>query len=292
MSVVDKHVRQLIQHHMRLIGQELTADVLVIYSPILFGLDFEVKENVEGVGPAERERLAIVLDTMGGVIDIVERMVNTVRQFYREVDFIIPDRAMSAGTVFALSANNIYMNYYSYLGPIDPQVEKDGKLTPALAYLKQFERLQKKAGEGQLTQVDALMLSQLDLADLYQYEQAREHSVELLEKWLSCYKFKNWSETETSNKPVTNEMKRARAKEIAKTLNETERWHSHGRGISMRTLRDEVGLRIADFDEKGRLSSAVRSLSELVVDYTTKSGISAYVEIISRGATNGGQTTG
>ena len=32
-----------------------------------------------------------------------------------------PDRAMSAGTIFALSADRIMMDYFSCLGPIDPQ---------------------------------------------------------------------------------------------------------------------------------------------------------------------------
>ena len=51
----------------------------------------------------------------------VERTVGIIRQHYFQVDFIIPDKAMSAGTVCALSGDNIYMDYYSQLGPIDPQ---------------------------------------------------------------------------------------------------------------------------------------------------------------------------
>ena len=38
---------------------------------------------------------------------------------------IVPDGAMSAGTIFALSADRIMMDYFSCLGPIDPQIEKD-----------------------------------------------------------------------------------------------------------------------------------------------------------------------
>lgn len=47
--------------------------------------------------------LTIILDTGGGLVDSVERTVGIIRQHYRQVDFIIPDKAMSAGTVFALS---------------------------------------------------------------------------------------------------------------------------------------------------------------------------------------------
>ena len=45
---------------------------------------------------------------------------------------------MSAGTIFALSADTILMNYFSALGPIDPQIEKDGKSASALSYLIQL----------------------------------------------------------------------------------------------------------------------------------------------------------
>ena len=77
----------------------------------------------------------------------------------------------------------------------------------------------------------------LILGELYQFEQARELSKDLLIKWLSQYKFKNWKETETRMIPVTDEMKRNRAEEIAEQLSLTGRWHSHGRGINMHTLK-------------------------------------------------------
>jgi len=52
------------------------------------------------------------------------------------VDFLIPSHAMSAGTILAMSGDAIHMDYYSVLGPIDPQVEnQEGRLIPALGYL-------------------------------------------------------------------------------------------------------------------------------------------------------------
>jgi hypothetical protein len=44
-------------------------------------------------------------------------------------------------------------------------------------------------------------------------------------------------------------MKRARAKQIAEKLNDTELWNSHGLGISMARLRRQVGLKIDDFGQ-------------------------------------------
>ena len=98
-------------------------------------------------------------------------------------------------------------------------------MVPALSYLNQFERLNNKAQAGALTTAEYALVSKLDLGELYQFEQARELSIELLIKWLSSYKFKNWTKTESRQLEVTSEIKEERAKEIA---NNPERWHSHG----------------------------------------------------------------
>jgi hypothetical protein len=41
-------------------------------------------------------------------------------------------------------------------------------------------------------------------------------------------------------------MREERADQIARKLNQHDRWQTHGRGISMRTLRDELNLKIDD----------------------------------------------
>lgn len=45
-----------------------------------------------------------------------------------------------------MSGNDIYMDYYSVLGPIDPQVKnKDNNWVAALGYLDKVNELLKKA---------------------------------------------------------------------------------------------------------------------------------------------------
>ena len=103
--------------------------------------------------------------------------------------------------------------------------------------------------DGTLTPLEFMLVEKLDLADLHRFEQAREHSVELLEKWLSTYKFKNWHKTESKRKSVTQDMRKKRAKKIALALNNTKRWHAHSRGISIETLQNELNLKIEDMSE-------------------------------------------
>lgn len=276
MRPLDASVRSHLDWHLNEIGETLDADVVAFVSPILPGLDLRLRNAIEAV-EERKDSISVILDTPGGIVEVVERMVATLRSNYQDVTVIVPDRAMSAGTIFALSADRIMMDYFSCLGPIDPQIEKDDRLVPALSYLNQFERLNKKAEDGKLTAAEYALLSKLDLGELYQFEQARELSVELLVKWLSKYKFKGWNKTETRGVKVTDKMKKKRAQEIANLLNETARWHSHARGIDVRTLREEVGLRIDDLADAQKLHGFIRPYFDLLKDYMGRQGIYSFV---------------
>ena len=245
-------------------------------SPILPGLDRNLLDAIEAID-SKRDTISVILETPGGIVEVVERMVTTLRNNYRNVTVIVPEKAMSAGTIFALSADRIMMDYFSCLGPIDPQIEKDGKLVPALSYLTQFERLNKKADEGTLTTAEYALLVKLDLGELYQFEQARELSIELLVKWLSKYKFKDWHVTATQGKQVTDRMKEEPARQIADLLNDTERWHSHERGIDIKTLREEVRLEIDDLSDTPELRAHVRLYCDLLRDYMIREDLYSVV---------------
>lgn len=130
---------------------------------------------------------------------------------------------MSAGTVLVMSGDAIHMDYASTLGPVDPQVKnRADQWVPALGYLEQYARLARKSEDGTLTTAELTYLIQnFDPAELYQYEQERDLSIALLQEWLVDYKFKNWKKTETTATTVTQKMRRERAIEIARKLNDT-----------------------------------------------------------------------
>ena len=280
MQALDLHIKLQLDWHLDKIDNILGADVVAFVSPILPSLDWRLRNAIEAI-PDRKKSVSVILDTPGGVVEVVERMVATLRSNYEQVTVIVPDRAMSAGTIFALSADRIMMDYFSCLGPIDPQIEKDGRLVPALSYLNQFERLNEKAQAGALTAAEYALLSKLDLGELYQFEQARELSVELLVKWLSRYKFRRWDKTEERGETVTEQMKEDRAKDIAALLNNTERWHSHARGIDVKTLRDEVGLKIDNLADQPDLYQSIRTYFDLLRDYMGRQELYSFVH--SRG---------
>ena len=234
----------------------MEADGLAIIGPIVESVEHRTRIAVEG-REGRRDALFVILDTPGGIVEVVERIVRVLRRHYAEVKFIIPNRAMSAGTVLAMSGDAILMDYHSCLGPIDPQLEREGRLVPALSYLAQYEELKEKSENGALSTTELVLLQKLDLAELHQFGLARDLSISLLTEWLAQYKFKNWTVTETSGVPVTTEMKKKRAGEIARQLNEHTRWLTHGRGIDMDTLRGELKLKIDDLDSDPQLKVAV-----------------------------------
>jgi len=280
MSDIDKVTKHFVAHRREALEEVLQADVIAYYGPISRGLIKPYTETLEGIsaeGKNRRSKLAICLHTGGGEVEAVERMVEITRRWYAEVIFVVPEMAMSAGTIFCMSGDRILMDYTSALGPIDPQVQnKDGQLVPALGYLDKYNEIVEKAKNQDLSSVEFAIAQNQDLATLRRYEQARDLSVDLLKKWLVEYKFKDWTTHRSpgpkQNKPVTQEEKEERAQEIAAMLGDNHRWHSHGRMIGIGTLQSKLRLEIDDYTDKEK-RKVIRDFHEIIMDYMERYGL-------------------
>jgi Serine dehydrogenase proteinase len=74
-------------------------------------------------GLERKHGLDLVLHTPGGSITALEGLVNYLRQMFgTDIRAIVPQIAMSAGTMLALTCKEIILGKHSSLGPIDPQV--------------------------------------------------------------------------------------------------------------------------------------------------------------------------
>ena len=289
LKALDQHVGIALNHYAALLEDHFRCDAIAYVGaihPVFLSQYLDIIEAIqrspEKQNQTNPKRLVIVLTTGGGIVEAVEKMVEITRHFYDEVFFVIPDAAMSAGTIWCMSGDKIYMDYASSLGPIDPQVAtSDGRFVPALGYLdKVNELIKKSSGEGNhLSEAEYLMLKNLDLGMLRRYEQARDLSVSLLKKWLVEYKFKNWNTHRTTNvgTGVTSQEKEERASQIAKDLSDNNRWHSHGRMIGMKTLQSEIKLEIDDFSALEPLRTNIRMYSGLLSDYLEKQGIQVMI---------------
>ncbi len=227
----------------------------------------------------QNPNLAVLIYSGGGLVESAEKMVNIMRHHYEDVVFIIPEMAMSAATIMCMSGDQIYMDYSSSLGPIDPQVQnKEGHFVPALGYLDKVNEIIEKSNNGNCSQAEYMLLTQQDLGVLRRYEQARDLSVSLLKKWLVQYKFKNWSKHNSTGKKVTNQEKEERAEEIATKFCDHKHWHSHSRYISIQELgASNIRLVIEDFGQNRDLSEAVHKYHDLLLDYFQGLGQSFYI---------------
>ena len=274
MASLDNHIMLALNHYRDLISKHFECSVLAYVGPIHPAVQGAFVAAVEALvllktQTQRPERICIVLATPGGVVEAVEKMVEVIRHHFQEVFFVVPTAAMSAGTIFCMSGDKIFMDYTSSLGPIDPQVSlSDGQFVPALGYIDKVNELIEKSAAGRLTDAELLMLQRLDLATLRRYEQARDLSVNLLKQWLVKYKFKDWSEHQTTNpgQTVTQQEKEARAEQIAKDLSDNNRWHSHGRMIGINTLTNGLKLKIEDYTEDVTLRQNLRVYSELLAE--------------------------
>lgn len=277
---LDHAILSHVNDKARKLEDELNSDVICYFGQIHPQITRPFRNFVEEVKKAStrtENTLSIVLRSPGGSAETAERMVSVVRHHYGTVNFVVPDYAMSAGTIFSMSGDRIYMDYSSALGPIDPQVLlPDGSgYVAALGYLDKVNEITAKAV---LTPADAVFLRSMDLGKLALYEQAKNLSISLLKKWLVAYKFKDWVVHRTTNPgaAVTVDEKEARAEEIAAALSDNRRWHMHGRALGIERLL-ELKLEIDDYSKNDQLRVAIREYNDLLTGYADRQNMQFYL---------------
>lgn len=277
-SPIEDSLKQLLNSKLGALEQYLNADVLVYFGdlgplpPNMFTKLIEELKN----DAVKHDKLYVILTTRGGSAETVERYVNILRYHYAEINFMVPDYAYSAGTIFCMSGDSIYMDYSSVLGPIDPQVlNKDKKFVAALGYLDKVNEFIAKAAAGNLTNAELIWLKEIDLGELRSFEQARDLTIDLLKKWLVIYKFKNWNNHHDGS-PVTNQEKEQRAEDIAKDLSDNNKWKSHAKGITISELA-ALRLRIEDFSTKADLRPLIREYYNAMDEYVRMRNIPLFI---------------
>jgi len=225
--------------------------------------DLPFSEMVNSV-PSGVKDIDVILVTGGGNATQVSKFVDKLRSRFDNVTFLIPNIAMSAGTVFALSGNEIIMGPGSYLGPIDPQVpNQDGMYVPALAILNMVEEIQKRGEELikkglQPRWTDQHILRFLDKHSLASGKGFSEHIIKMAEKYLVAYKFRDWVTHSDTKTPVTDVEKAKRASEIANLLCDHSTWKVHDRGITREEAWSLCKLKITPVETNPDLERALR----------------------------------
>jgi len=85
---------------------------------ISVGAELPIYDQLRKLG--RQDIIDLVLFTNGGDTEAPWRLISILREFCNTLAVLVPHRAVSAGTVLALGADEIVMTPLSTLGPIDP----------------------------------------------------------------------------------------------------------------------------------------------------------------------------
>jgi len=200
----------------------------------------------------------IILETPGGFAEVVEDLVKLVRDKYEKVGVIIPGYAKSAGTIFAMAADEILMGKMSALGPIDAQIASNGKRYSADAFLDGLEKIKASviSSGGRLNTALIPILQNISPGEIQHCENAQSFSRRLVTQWLSKYKFKFWQTHSSTGSVVTDEEKEQRANAIADKLCKHADWLTHGRSIKIDDFK-QMKLIITDYSEDSILNDLI-----------------------------------
>src|SRR3989338_1775509 len=198
----------------------------------------DVQGFMEVVHGLKGTDLDIVLHSPGGSPVATEAIVKYLRKKFSSIRIIVPQGAMSAGTMLACAGNRIVMGKHSFLGPIDPQFILPthtgiSRMVPAQAILDQFELAKKECKDSQNLGPWLPILSQYGPGLLIECKNAIALSRKLVGDWLAQYMF--------------NGHKRAshKAALVARCLADHKEHKSHGRHLDRDACRD-MGLVVED----------------------------------------------
>ena len=229
--------------------QKGKAPILIDYSDLL-----PISDQVDFI---KGETIDVILETPGGYAEIAEDIINLLRSKFKNIAFIIPGMAKSAGTIMAMGGDEILMDCFSSLGPIDAQMSINGKPISADAFLQGLQKIKEEVKQtGGLNKAYIPILQNIHPGEIQSCENAQNFSSSLVTKWLNTYKFRNWANHSSSGKPVTTSEREQKAKDIAEKLCDHSSWLTHGRSIKIHNL-ELMGLKITDYGKQPALQDAI-----------------------------------
>jgi ClpP class serine protease len=80
--------------------------------------DEDIQAFMEAVHGLKGDQLDLVLHTGGGSAEATDAIVSYLRQKFTHIRIIIPQAAMSAGTMLSCAADEIVMGKHSFIGPL------------------------------------------------------------------------------------------------------------------------------------------------------------------------------
>lgn len=205
-------------------------------TPMLFAFnDLDKNAFMQTIHGLDKSKgLDLILHTPGGDIAATESIVKYLKAvFGNDIRAIIPQMAMSAGTMLALSCKEILMGKQSNIGPIDPQF---GNISCA-AILEEFDKAKECVkNEPSSTSLWQSIINKYRPAFLGDCEKCINWANEMTIEWLSANMLSGHEDPEKD------------AKEIAQVLGSHEMTFAHNRHIHIDECKN-LGINVTAIED-------------------------------------------
>lgn len=207
--------------------------------------------------------LDLVLHTPGGETAATESLVYYLRKMFNDdIRAIVPQLAMSAGTVIACSCKEIVMGEHSSLGPIDPQLGG----TPAHGVVEEFNRAHDEIkADPTRAYVWQPIIQKYTPALIGECEKAIKWSNEMTKEWLMTGMLKG--------EPDAN----SKADAIIAELGDHALTKSHARHLSPERCKN-IGLKISLLEDDVKLQDLVLSVHHACIHTFSSTGAIKIIE--------------
>ena len=187
--------------------------------------------------------LDLILHTPGGDPSAAEIIVHYLREkFNNDIRIIVPQLAMSAGTMIACAGKEIIMGRQSSLGPIDPQFNG----IPAYNIRQEFEEAKEDLKDHpENAQYWAIKLQQYPAAFMKTAIDAMNLSEDLVRQWLGTCMF--------------NENDDGVIDSIVSTLSNHDMSKIHGRHLTADYCKG-IGLKVVMMEDDNELQDKILSV--------------------------------
>ena len=192
------------------------------------------------------EGLDLLLHTPGGETAATESLVDYLRSMFgTDIRAIVPQLALSAGTMIACASKEIVMGAHSSLGPIDPQF----KGIPAHGVVEEFKRAYEeiKADRDKIP-VWQPIIAKYSPALIGECEKAISWSKDMTKAWLVSGMLKGKPNAEQT------------AASIVEKLSDHPATKSHARHLSYHTCKEDIGLTVSALEDNNEFQDAVLSV--------------------------------
>jgi hypothetical protein len=209
--------------------------------------------------------LDLILHSPGGDPTAADSLVRYTRSRFSDLRVIVPVAAMSAATMWALSADSIVMGRHSQLGPVDPQLGLSGGMIPAGAIRRTFLKAQEEcAADPRRLSAWVPTLQQYFPGLIEMCDDFTRLSREMVQEYLTSFMFKR------------RKNKLALAAAAAAFFADDTMHIAHSRGIGRDKVKS-LGIRVQNLEDDNALQDLVLSIHH---SFTHTFGMTGAVKII------------